>query len=74
MVSLKMVKQTSTHVGVYRGQIYVSNILCAFSWNRKKKLTASKHGVESFEKKLCKTLNMHKIFFFSAHNRKIKII
>jgi len=29
--------------------IYVFNTSCAFSWNKKKKLTVRMHGVESFK-------------------------
>ena len=29
--------------------MYVSNVLCAFGWNEKKKLTARMEGVESFK-------------------------
>jgi predicted metallopeptidase len=28
--------------------MYVFNIVCAFSWNKKNKLTARMHGVERF--------------------------
>jgi hypothetical protein len=31
----------------------VFNILCAFSWNKKKKLTARMHGVKKKALKLC---------------------
>ena len=29
--------------------MYIFNLLRAFSWNKKKKLTARRHGVEGFE-------------------------
>jgi hypothetical protein len=29
--------------------MYVVNMLCELSWNKKKKLTARLHGVESFK-------------------------
>ena len=56
------------YVGGNRWQRCVSNILCAFNSIKKKKLTASFHGVASFEKKkLCKILKLHKrIFFFCS--------
>jgi hypothetical protein len=64
---IKFLRHALQHVGVNRGQIYVSKILCAFSWIKKKKLTASMHGIESFEKKLRKTKNAQKnIFFFCS--------
>jgi len=34
--------------------VYICNMLCAFSWNKKKKLTARRHGVESFKIKYVK--------------------
>jgi len=36
--------------------------LCPFSWNKKKRLTASLHGVESFKKKLLNTWMIWKFF------------
>ena len=50
MVSLNGVK-TPKHVGDNRWYMYVRvfNVLCAFSWNKKKKLTAKMHGAESFK-------------------------